>query len=69
MMRLSFILSLVLGLLIGFLLSNQVATSQEEPLPIPGREAHGRFQIAGRSGHFLRLATGVWLADFSGADC
>ena len=49
MMRISLILSLGLGLLLGFLLSNQVATSQEEPLPIPGREVHGRFQIAGHS--------------------
>jgi hypothetical protein len=49
MMRISLILSLGLGLLLGFLLSNQVATSQEEPLPIPGREGHGRFQIAGHS--------------------
>ena len=48
-MRTSLILALLLGLLMGFLLSNQVATSQEEPLPIPGREGHGRYQITGHS--------------------
>jgi hypothetical protein len=48
-MRIALLLSLVLGLLMGFLLSNPVATSQEEPMPMPGREGHGRYQIAGHS--------------------
>jgi hypothetical protein len=48
-MRMSLIVGLLLGLLAGFLLSGQVATSQEEPFPIPGAEGRGRFQIAGHS--------------------
>jgi hypothetical protein len=48
-MRIALLLSLVLGLLMGFLLSNPVAISQEEPMPMPGREGHGRYQIAGHS--------------------
>jgi hypothetical protein len=48
-MRTSLILGLLIGLLAGFLLSGQVATSQEEPFPIPNPEGRGRFQIAGHS--------------------
>jgi hypothetical protein len=48
-MRTSLILSLLIGLLAGFLLSGQVATSQEEPFPGPNLEGRGRFQIAGHS--------------------
>jgi hypothetical protein len=48
-MRITLLLSLLLGLLMGVLLSHEVATSQEEPIPIPGREGHGRYQIAGHS--------------------
>jgi hypothetical protein len=48
-MRTSLIVSLLVGLLAGFLLSGQVATSQEEPFPIPTSEGRGRFQIAGHS--------------------
>jgi hypothetical protein len=33
----------------GLLLGNQVATSQEEIVPMPEREVGGRFQIAGHS--------------------
>ena len=48
-MRASLIPGLLLGLVIGFLLSNQVATSHEDPGTIPGREKSGRYQIAGHS--------------------
>jgi hypothetical protein len=48
-MRMSLIVSLFIGLLAGFLLSGQVATSQEELFPMPGPEGRGRFQIAGHS--------------------
>lgn len=48
-MRTSLILGLLVGLLAGFLLSGQVATSQEEPFPMPASEGRGRFQIAGHS--------------------
>lgn len=48
-MRTSLILGLLVGLLAGFLLSGQVATSQEEPFPMPTLEERGRFQIAGHS--------------------
>jgi hypothetical protein len=48
-MRTSLILGLLIGLLAGFVLSGQVATSQEESLPMPSPEARGRFQIAGHS--------------------
>ena len=48
-MRASLIVVLLIGLLAGFLLSGQVATSQEEPFPIPGPEGRWRFQIAGHS--------------------
>jgi hypothetical protein len=49
MMRTSLILGLLGGVLIGLLLGNQVATSQEEILPVPEQEGRGRFQIAGHS--------------------
>ena len=48
-MRTSLIIGLCIGLLAGFLLSGQVATSQEEPFPLPTPEGRGRFQIAGHS--------------------
>jgi hypothetical protein len=48
-MRGSLILSLVTGLVIGLLLSNQFATSQENSVPPPAREGRGRYQIAGHS--------------------
>ena len=48
-MRMSLILGLCVGLLAGFLLSGQVATSQEEALPLSTPEGRGRFQIAGHS--------------------
>ncbi len=48
-MRTSLMVGLLIGLLAGFFLSGQVATSQEEPLPMPGPEGRGRFQIAGHS--------------------
>jgi hypothetical protein len=48
-MRTSLIFGLLIGMLAGFLLSSQVATSQEEPFPMPAPEARGRFQIAGHS--------------------
>ena len=48
-MRASWILGLLMGLLAGLLLSNQLATSQEDRLPAPGREGRGRYQIAGHS--------------------
>ncbi len=48
-MRTSLILGLLIGLLAGFLLSGQMATSQEEPFPMPTPEERGRFQIAGHS--------------------
>jgi hypothetical protein len=48
-MRTSLIFGLLIGLLAGFLLSGQLATSQEEPLPPPAPEGRGRFQIAGHS--------------------
>jgi hypothetical protein len=48
-MRISLIVGLLIGLLAGLLLSGQVATSQEEPFPMPAPEGRGRFQIAGHS--------------------
>ena len=48
-MRMSLIVGLLIGLLAGFMLSGQVATSQEEPFPMPTPEGRGRFQIAGHS--------------------
>jgi hypothetical protein len=45
----SLIVSLLIGLLAGFLLSGQVVTSQEDSIPIPGADGRGRFQIAGHS--------------------
>jgi hypothetical protein len=48
-MRTALIFGLLIGLLAGFLLSGQVATSQEEPFPAPAPEGRGRFQIAGHS--------------------
>lgn len=48
-MRTVLIVSLLIGLLAGLLLSGQVATSQEEPFPGPNPEGRGRFQIAGHS--------------------
>lgn len=49
MMRTALILGLFGGVLIGLMLGNQVATSQEEILPMPEQETRGRFQIAGHS--------------------
>jgi len=46
-MRTLLIISLLIGLLAGFLLSGQVATSQEEHFPTSAPEGRGRFQIAG----------------------
>ena len=48
-MRTLLIIGLLIGLLAGFLLSGQVATSQEEPFPTTTPEGRGRFQIAGHS--------------------
>ena len=48
-MRTLLIIGLLIGLLAGFLLSGQVATSQEEPFPTTTPEGSGRFQIAGHS--------------------
>jgi hypothetical protein len=48
-MRTSLIVGLLIGLLAGFLISGQVATSQEESIPMPAPEGRGRFQIAGHS--------------------
>jgi hypothetical protein len=48
-MRRPLIIGFCVGLLAGFLLSGQVAISQEEPFPMPTAEARGRFQIAGHS--------------------
>jgi hypothetical protein len=48
-MRVSLILALLIGLLGGFLLSTQSATSQEDVLPFPGHEGNGRYRIAGHS--------------------
>jgi hypothetical protein len=48
-MRTSLIIGLLIGLLAGFLLSGQVATSQEEHFPTLAPEGRGRFQIAGHS--------------------
>ena len=48
-MRTSLIGGLLIGLLGGFLLSGQMATSQEEPFPMTTPEGRGRFQIAGHS--------------------
>jgi len=48
-MRTLLIIGLLIGLLAGFLLSGQVATSQEEHFPTPAPEGRGRFQIAGHS--------------------
>ena len=48
-MRMSLIIGLLIGLLAGFLLSGQVATSQEDSFPLPGADGRGRFQIAGHS--------------------
>lgn len=48
-LRLSTIVSLLAGLLLGLLLSTQLARSQEDQFPAPGREGRGRYQIAGHS--------------------
>jgi hypothetical protein len=48
-MRALLVIGLLIGLLAGFLLSGQVATSQEEPFPPTTPEGRGRFQIAGHS--------------------
>jgi hypothetical protein len=48
-MRIALIFGLLSGVLIGVLLGNQVATSQEEILPMPDRDGRGRFLIAGHS--------------------
>ena len=48
-MRLSLIIGLLIGMLVGFFVSGQVATSQEEPFPMPEPEGRGRYQIAGHS--------------------
>jgi hypothetical protein len=48
-MRLSLVVGLLVGLLAGLFLSGQVATSQEDLLPLPGAEGRGRYQIAGHS--------------------
>jgi len=48
-MRTALVLSLLIGLLAGFLLSGRVAISQEEPFAAPDPEGRGRFQIAGHS--------------------
>jgi hypothetical protein len=48
-MRMWSIMSLLMGLLVGFLLSGRVATSQEESFPSPAPEGRGRFQVAGHS--------------------
>ena len=48
-MRIPLILGLLSGVFIGVLLGSQVATSQEDILPLPEREGRGRFQIAGHS--------------------
>jgi len=48
-MRVSLILALLIGLLGGFLLSNQGAISQEDSLPFSGQEGGGRYRIAGHS--------------------
>jgi hypothetical protein len=48
-MRLSLVIGLLIGPMAGLFLSGQVATSQEDTLPLPGSEARGRFQIAGHS--------------------
>jgi hypothetical protein len=48
-MRTPLIIGFSIGLLAGFILSGQVATSQEEPFPTPASDARGRFQIAGHS--------------------
>jgi hypothetical protein len=48
-MRTTLIVGSLIGLLAGFLLSGQVATSQEEPFPPSTAEGRGRFQIAGHS--------------------
>jgi hypothetical protein len=64
-MRTSLIVGLLLGLLAGFLVSGQVATSQEEPFPPTNPEERGRFQIAGHSTYpplLLDSATGTsWI--------
>jgi hypothetical protein len=48
-MRTLSIVGLLIGLLAGFLLSGQLATSQEDPFPTSTPEGRGRFQIAGHS--------------------
>jgi hypothetical protein len=48
-MHTALIVSLLIGLLAGFMLSGRVATSQEEPFAVPNVEGRGRFQIAGHS--------------------
>jgi hypothetical protein len=48
-MRMLSIIGLLIGLLAGFLLSGQVAISQEDPFPTSTPEGRGRFQIAGHS--------------------
>ena len=48
-MRMSLIVGLLIGLLAGFFLSGQVATSQEEPFPPTTPEGRGKYQIAGHS--------------------
>ena len=48
-MRTALVVSLLIGLLAGFLLSGRVAISQEEPFAALNPEGRGRFQIAGHS--------------------
>jgi hypothetical protein len=48
-MRIALIVGSLIGLLAGFFVSGQVATSQEEPFSTPEPEGRGRFQIAGHS--------------------
>src|SRR5262245_23702328 len=48
-MRMLLIIGLLIGLLAGFLLSGQMATSQEESSSAAAPEGRGRFQIAGHS--------------------
>jgi hypothetical protein len=70
-MRISVILGLLIGLFTGLLLAGHVAVSQEEPLPAPDREGHGRFRIAGHSTYpplLLDSTTGASWILMSAAD-